>query len=59
MTSTEFHEQSHCRRSTWTTINPEQYIVFARIISALEEIEEQMSSANINVSCIRAALSLF
>lgn len=36
-----------------TTIDPHHHIIFNWITPALEEVEEQVSRLNINISCVR------
>ena len=55
---TEFHEESHGRGCARAAIGPEDDIVRVGIASALEEIEEQVSSLDIYVARIRAARNI-
>lgn len=44
----------HRCNNSFTSVSPQYHIVIARIISALEEIEEEMSCTDIYISCISA-----
>ena len=52
---TEFHEQTEGGRTARSTVCPEDNIVGVGITSALEEVEEQMASFDVDIAGIRPA----
>lgn len=46
---TKLHKQSKGGRASWTTVCPEDNVILVRIISALEEVEEEVASLNVDV----------
>jgi hypothetical protein len=50
---TKLHKQPEGRRATGSTVRPEDHIVFVWVAPTLEEVEEQVTRLDINVSCVR------
>ena len=49
---TKFHKEPHRRRRARSAVGPEDDIVVVRVPTALEKVEEQVTSLNIDVACV-------
>lgn len=55
---TKLHEQSDGGRTPRASVCPEDYIVLVRIVPALEEVEEQVSGLDVDITRERPAHKL-
>ena len=49
---TQLHEEPNRGRASRATVRPEDNIILVRVIPAFEEIEEQMSRLDVDVSSV-------